>query len=83
MAVKARVYGLPKGQQGALTEHESEADAHHAWPLTETDIPPAIARDSEVTTAITTHVASAAKHITVSATPPGSPAVDDLWLDIS
>ena len=47
---------------GALAAHAGDADAHHAWPLTEPDIPAAIARDTEVTAAVATHAGDAAAH---------------------
>ena len=47
---------------GALAAHAGDADAHHAWPLTEPDIPAAIARDIEVATAVATHAENAAAH---------------------
>jgi hypothetical protein len=84
MGVKGRAYGLPGGTSSALSEHEDTPDAHHNWPLLDSDVPSTLARDSEVTSAISAHVdASNPKHITVSASAPGSPAVNDLWLDIS
>lgn len=84
MGVGGGAYGLPKAGNRALDEHQGQADAHHAWPLSESDIPSDIARDTEVSGAITTHLgASNPKHITVSVSAPGTPEVNDLWLDIS
>jgi hypothetical protein len=39
----------------ALSAHDGASDAHHVWPLTDTEIPAGIARDSEVTAAIAAH----------------------------
>jgi hypothetical protein len=83
MGVGGGAYGLPKASNRALDEHQEQADAHHEWPLTDGSIPAGIARDSEVASSISTHEAGSLKHITVSATAPPSPAVNDLWVDIS
>ena len=46
----------------ALDDHTAAADAHHNWPLLDADIPSTIARDSEVTSAISTHASDANAH---------------------
>jgi len=56
--------GMTKIGDLELAAHTADADAHHTWPLTEPDIPAAIARDSEVTEAISTHTADADAHHT-------------------
>lgn len=45
-----------------LTAHTADADAHHTWPLTEPDIPSSIARDTELTSAVSTHAADNDAH---------------------
>ena len=46
----------------AIATHANDEDAHHNWPLLESDIPGTIARDTEVTTAIATHTSNPAAH---------------------
>ena len=62
-AVKPRVPGISETQARAIVEeHQIETDAHHTWPLIESNIPAAIARDTEVTADIAAHTAIAAAH---------------------
>jgi hypothetical protein len=75
MGVKGRAYGLPGSSRTA------------AHLLTDADIPPEIARDTEVSAAVIIHTSPPdpedKRHITVSITAPTGPSVNDLWLDIS
>jgi hypothetical protein len=47
-----------------VASHAADADAHHAWPLTDGDIPASIARDAEVSGAISAHASTADAHHT-------------------